>query len=186
MRTWRARDKEEDMERVRVKAGEMAKRRDDRRKARREEEERRARLQRRRREVWPQVRADMVIAKMKADTDWAGRRREWLARREREQGEARDRAVAARRQREPATQHAVANTSLQHISQGEHNRAARTRQDVEGFYGPTGRKRKAGERQGAEEGEGEGPERGHKFRRVHIAEAGRRAMERIMGMTEGG
>ena len=94
--------------------------------------------------------------------------------------------MATRRQREPATQHAVGNMNLQHLSQGEHNRAARTRQDVEGFYGPTGRKRKEGARQGAEEGGGEGPERGHKFRRVHIAEAGRRAMERIMGMTEGG
>ena len=186
MRTWRARDKEEDMERVRVRAEEAARKRDARRKEKREEEERRARLQRRRREAWPQVRASMVVARVRAGTDWEGRRREWLARRAREQQEARDREVATRRQREPATTHAVANMSLQHISQGEHSRAARTRQDVEGFYGPTGRKRKAGERQGAEEGEGGGPEKGHKFRRVHIAEAGRRAMERIMGMTEGG
>ena len=184
MRTWRAVDREEDMERARVRAEELARKREARRKVKKDEAERKARLQRRRREVWPQVRARMVVAMVRAGTDWEGRRREWLAARAREQQEARDREVAARRQREPATLHA--DGKLQHISQGEHSRAARVQQDREGFYAATGRKRKKGPEQEEEGEEGGGAEGGHKFRRVHIAAAGRRTMERIMGLTEGG
>ena len=117
---------------------------------------------------------------MKMGTDWEGRKKVWREKRDRAAAEEQEEARRAKRAR---VGEGVAESERANISNREHKRKATEFAQTEGAYardgaGP-GQKRKEREA-GSEE---EGAE--HKFRKVHVAAAGERVMERLAGIAKG-
>ena len=168
------------MERVRDRAEEKRKRVQARRDSERVERETQVRRREERRVAWPWVRARLVVERVKASMDWEERKRVWREKRDREEAEGQEEAQRTKRVRVGEN---MAEPELANISNREHKRRATEFAQVEGAYardgaGP-GQKRKDREMGSAEGGEE------HKFKKVHVAAAGERVMERLAGIAKG-
>ena len=168
------------VERVRDRAEEKRKRVQARRDSERVERETQVRRREARRAAWPWVRARLVVDRVKASADWEERKKVWREKRDRAAEEEQEEARRAKRAR---VGEGVAESERANISNREHKRKATEFAQVEGAYardgaGP-GQKRREREAGSAEEGAE------HKFRKVHVATAGERVMERLAGIAKG-
>ena len=165
------------MDRVRDRAEEKRGRARARRDSERVEREAQVRRREARRKAWPWVRARLVVEAVKAGTDWEERKRKWREEKARREEEERE---AARRAKRKRTGEGVEDPC---VSQREHKRTATEFAQTEGAYardgaGPGGKRKER-------EGMGGDREEGHRFRRVHVAAAGERVMERLAGLARG-
>ena len=142
----------------------------------------------RRRRAWRRRRGTSAAAAaacvrrvgVKASADWEERKRIWREKRDREEAEGQEEAQRTKRVRVGEN---MAEPELANISNREHKRKATAFAQVDGAYardgaGP-GQKRKDREVGSAEGGEE------HKFKKVHVAAAGERVMERLAGIAKG-